>query len=202
MKIGRWLLCSAVFVCMDAWAQGPTGIGSLQLGLTPEQVTALPESGVHLAAPLGPYQSPGGRPVELKPGEERFDTKIQTPWSDGPLKATLTFNGGTLTSMYVNLDDSEALVKTVAAQIEEKFGAPQVTDSRTVERCPSYAGGTEEVRSGSLYNIWNQDKGNKVVRTNVGTYVLDGCLGRRYNERRKVLASISVFTVEASKNPF
>lgn len=45
-------------------------------------------------------------------------------------------------------------------------------------------------------------QGDKEVRARVGTYVLDSCLSRRYDQDRKVLASISIYTVEATKNPF
>ncbi|MCC8620112.1 hypothetical protein LN528_21505, partial [Xanthomonas vesicatoria] len=41
-------LCASASVC----AQGPTGIGALQIGLTKAQVLALPSEGGHLAAPM------------------------------------------------------------------------------------------------------------------------------------------------------
>lgn len=202
MGVRHWLVAAALLVSSNAWAKGPTGIGSLQLGLTPAQVEALPKDGVYLASPLGPYKSPGNKPVELKAGEERFSTTVQTPWSADPLDATLTFIDGKLTSLYIDLKDSEAMAEKVAQQIEEKFGPRKVYDSRTSERCPSYGGGSQEVSSGSNYATWNEVQGEKEVRTRVGTYVLDGCLHRRYDQQRKVLASVSIFIAEASKNPF
>ncbi|CAN7283353.1 hypothetical protein LJR168_001390 [Pseudoxanthomonas sp. LjRoot168] len=202
MGVRHWLVAAALLVSSPAWAKGPTGIGSLQLGLTPAQVEALPKDGVYLATPLGPYKSPGNKPVELKPGEERFSTTLQTPWQTEPLEASLTFIDGKLTSLYINMGDNERLATRVAVQIEEKFGPAKLEDSTRVERCPTYGGGSEEVRSGSNYSAWSEVQGDKEVRARVGTYVLDGCLSRRYNQDRKVLASISIYTVEATKNPF
>lgn len=186
-----------------AVASGPIGVGPLQIGLTQAQVEALPATGgIHLAEPLGPYVPPGGRPVELKPGEERFAAKVQTPWDGAPLDSSLTFTNGSLSSIYIKLNDSEALMKRVADQIAEKFGAAKVVDDTKVERCPSYGGGSTEIESGSLSHRWSVVQGQKEIRTSVSSYVLESCLSRSYGQARSVLTSLSIWTVDAVANPF
>jgi len=194
------LLCALATSASD-WANGPTGIGPLQLGMTKAEVAALPATGIHLASELGPYQPPGTTTVEPKPGEEKSSTTLQTPWQEEPLKTTLTFQDGKLSSIFVSWDDKEHLVKTVADQIAAKFGPPTVSDRTKVERCPSYGGGSEEVRSGSMDYTWKQQQGDKEVRARTGTYTLDDCLARKY-DKRSVLSSISIWTVAITPNPF
>lgn len=202
MLLRTLAFAGALAICGPAWADGPTGIGPLQLGMSKAEVAALPVSGIHPASDLGPYVPPGNSTPTLKPGEERSSTTMKTPWQDEPLEATLTFQDGKLTSIYMSWHDKEYLVKTVTDQIASKFGQPTVSDNTKVERCPTYGGGSEEVKSGSMDYVWKKLQGDVEVRTRAGTYVLDGCLPRKYNQARKVLSSISVWTVAATPNPF
>ena len=189
-------------VSAPAWANGPTGLGPLQIGLTKAQVEALPQTGIHPTTPLAVDVPPANLPVKMKPGEERFKTTLQTPWQDAPLEASLTFQDDKLSSIYVGWDNKEHIVKTVTDQITEKFGQPSIADRIKTERCPSGGGSSMELKNGSLDYSWKQIKDGKEVRTRTGTTTFYGCLDRSYGLEKKVLSSVSVYTVDITPNPF
>jgi len=196
------LMCSLLAASLPCLADGPLGIGPLKLGMSKEDVEVLPEGGVRIAAPLTTYRPPGNAPAIIKMGEEKFDTLLHTPWSGTPLKAVLTFRLGKLQGVYVSWHDDGPALEPIVNQVAEKYGPAKVADRTTTERCPSAGGGVVEVKNGTYEYSWSQDVDNREVRTNISSYVIDGCLGRRYNQRRTTLNGLSISYVPKTSNPF
>jgi len=143
-----------VFAPVAATAKGPIGIGDMKIGMSRAQVEALPsDAPVHLTEPMSPYVYKNRKPT---PGEDVFDTKLLTPWSDSPLKAVLTFSGGTLASVSVTLDDSANMANEIRGQIAAKYGAPRVQDDMKEEQCVYRNGANFKVKSGVVTYLWTE----------------------------------------------
>ncbi|WP_343368524.1 hypothetical protein AASM09_16380 [Stenotrophomonas maltophilia] len=207
-KIGlRWSnaaaavsITAALWAPALAWAQGPTGIGALQIGLTKAQVLALPSKGVHLASPM--LDAPEDAYSSTPAGTEKFSATVLTPWRSEPMESSLTFEGGKLALITLRWRNDSLLMTTVVAQISEKFGPPKESDERRVESCPTSAGASEQVRSGMLTRSWKQTNGKKVILTGATTLANDSCFGRREGKEPSALNMLLISAVDDVENPF
>lgn len=191
----------ALMAPVTAWAQGPTGIGALQIGLTKAQVSALPASGIHLATPL--FVASKNKFASAPPsGETQFDTSVVTPWRSEPLKASLTFQDGKLVSISLHWLNDAMLMTTVASQISEKFGPPKDLDERRVESCPTYSGASEQISHGMLTRSWKQAMGKQVIVSGASTVTNDSCLSRREGKEPSEANMLLIFAADNVENPF
>lgn len=160
--------------CGWAIAKGPTGFGSLKLGMAREAVEALQASdSVHLAAPLTPYQYKNATP---KPGEDKYDAQLVTPLSPQPLKAVLTFESERLTALYLNLDTENNVLEVVKNQITEKYGSPKVDDSMKEEQCIYKNGSNFKLSSGAISHKWLEETpGAAPIETSLSDVVVAMC---------------------------
>ncbi|MCW0459067.1 hypothetical protein NB717_000135 [Xanthomonas sacchari] len=191
---------AAMWVPSLAWAQGPTGVGAFQIGLTKAQVIALPKSGVHLASPMVDVAR---NPLEnTTAGKEQVTTTVVTPWRSEPLESSLTFEGGKLALITLRWRNDDMLMTTVVAQISEKFGPPKESDERHVESCPTYAGASKQVSSGMVTRSWKQTKGKMIVVTGASTLTNDSCFGRREGKEPSTINMLLISAVDNVENPF
>lgn len=152
MKIKLEALCAALLLGASAYAAGPKGYGPLTLGMTREEIQALRAADtVYLNEPMTPYQY---KHIQPKHGEEMFDALIITPLSQNPLKAVLTFESGKLISLWVMLEKSSTMLKTVNTQITSKYGSGNIRDNRTEEQCIYKNGANFKINSGAIYTEW------------------------------------------------
>ena len=136
-----------VFTPVFASAKGPLGIGDLKIGMSRTEVEAISHNAaVHLAEPMSAYVYKNSTPT---PGEDLFNTKLTTPWSDTPLKATLTFSNDTLIGVSVTLSDSTGMADEIRKHIAAKYGDPQVDDTMKEEQCVYRNGANFKVKSGA-----------------------------------------------------
>jgi len=174
MKIIRILVSALALVPLSCFAKGPVGIGKLEIGVSRAAVEALSQSdGVYLGSPLEPYEYKHSSAV---PGEDKFSTKIVSPLSDQPQEAVLTFVGGQLQSIYVQLGDSNRIVDSVKALITSKYGDPKVENSMKEEQCLYKGGQNFKVSSGVIRYDWKQDRPNaESVTASISDLVIDVC---------------------------
>jgi len=196
--IRAWTAAAALMVSTTAMADGPMGVGSLQIGMTKAEVEALTEGAVRLAAPL----APDADGTKLPDGMERFDMSLQTPWSETPLDGGVTFTNGAASEVFINLDESEARMKRIGQQISEKFGAGDYDDSRRKEYCRTYGGGSEEVLSGFVTHSWVKIAGGSEITTRLTSMTMDSCLKRERGDGASYFVSMSVSVKAAAQNPF
>ncbi|QEO96964.1 hypothetical protein [Xanthomonas oryzae] len=193
-------ITAALWTPALAWAQGPTGIGALQIGLTKAQVLALPSRGVHLAAPM--LDVPDDAFSSTPAGTEKFSATVMTPWRSEPMESSLTFEGGKLALITLRWRNDSVLMTTVIIQISEKFGPPKESDERRVESCPTSAGASEQVHSGMLTRSWKQTNGKRVILTGATTLASDSCLGRREGKEPSAINMLLISAVDNLENPF
>jgi hypothetical protein len=146
---------------LPALAEGPTGIGKLELGLAKEEVQALsdPEE-VRLDGPMTPFEYPkaaiakfGQRPK----GEEVFKARLRTSLAEAPLEATLSFEGGYLTGLHISFAGSLGTFERASKQITEKYGAGKIVDNRKEEHCIYKNGANFKLTSGYVETIWVEE---------------------------------------------
>lgn len=174
MKIFQLLASALAIVPITCIAGGPICVGKLEIGASRSVVEALvPGDGVYLSSPLEPYEYKHSSPVS---GEDKFNTKIVSPLSDQPLEAVLTFAGGQLQSMNIDLGDSGRMVDSVKALITSKYGEPKVDNSMKEEQCLYKGGQNFKISSGAIRYLWTQDRKNaEPVTASVSDVVLDIC---------------------------
>ncbi|WP_448251643.1 hypothetical protein [Ottowia oryzae] len=171
----RMIFTAALLIASTTcFAKGPVGIGKLEIGMSRTAIEGLAvDDGVHLNSPLTPYQN---KYYEPKPGEDRFDTMLITPFSKDPLKSVLTFSDGILKSIYIDLGDSSRIVDQVKELITEKYGEPKVDNSMKEEQCIYKGGANFKISSGSIRNSWTQDRPNaEPISTSLSDTVIDTC---------------------------
>lgn len=205
MKVVRVFLSVIALVPVACFAKGPIGIGKLEIGLPRSAVEALSQSdGVHLESPLEPYEYKHSSPV---PGEDKFKTKIVSPLSDQPQEAILTFVGGQLESIYLELGESNRIVDSVKALITSKYGEPKVDNTMKEEQCIYKGGQNFKVSSGAIRYEWKQDRPNAAaVAASLSDVVMDMCPSNlRYAIGAIRLKSLTIGIAKPEKpvaNPF
>ena len=148
-------IVASIFPILSVYAKGPTGLGSLQIGMSKSAVENLQvTNGVHLTSAMTPYDYKNTPP---SPGEEIFDTFISTPLDSKPLKAVLTFKNSILISINLTINPSTNTLETVKNQIKEKYGTGKIDDSRKEEQCIYKNGANFKIMSGSIYTTWIEE---------------------------------------------
>lgn len=128
---------------------GPVGFGPIKLGMTqPELESLQADGGTYLQSPLTPYESK----EPPKDGEIKLKSLVHTPLQAQPLEMIFTFTEGSLTNLYITLE--EVAFDKVKAQVTEKYGAGKVEDTRKEERCLYRNGANFTVTSGQLLVQW------------------------------------------------
>ena len=148
-------IVASIFPILSVYAKGPTGLGSLQIGMSKSAVENLQvTNGVHLTSAMTPYDYKNTPP---SPGEEIFDTFISTPLDSKPLKAVLTFKNSILISISLTINPSTNTLEKVKNQIKEKYGTGKIDDSRKEEQCIYKNGANFKIMSGSIYTTWIEE---------------------------------------------
>ena len=149
-------IVASIFPILSVYAKGPTGLGSLQIGMSKSAVENLQvTNGVHLTSAMTPYDYKNTPPS--RPDEEIFDTFISTPLDSKPLKAALTFKNSILISINLTINPSTNTLETVKNQIKEKYGTGKIDDSRKEEQCIYKNGANFKIMSGSIYTTWIEE---------------------------------------------
>ncbi len=197
------LVAPALAKAGDVPTDVPTAIGPLKLGMSKNEVSSIPAtSTLHVVGELSPYAPPPSGNYTPGPGEERFDAKIVTPWQTDPIEGVLTFLNGKLSDIYLVFNENEASVRTIVEQVSQKYGPPELADTRRTEQC-RLSGRTVEVKSGDISNRWIKTTPTETIRFTASVYTIDSCLSRyRYNIDPKPLATVSLRVKPTAPNPF
>ncbi len=148
-------IVASIFPILSVYAKGPTGLGSLQIGMSKSAIENLQATnGVHLTSAMTPFDYKNTTPI---PDEEIFNTFISTPLDSKPLKAALTFKNSILISINLTINPSTNILETVKNQIKEKYGTGKTDDSRREEQCIYNNGANFKIMSGSIYTPWIEE---------------------------------------------
>lgn len=148
-------IVASIFPILSVYAKGPTGLGSLQIGMSKSAIENLQATnGVHLTSAMTPFDYKNTTPI---PDEEIFNTFISTPLDSKPLKAALTFKNSILISINLTINPSTNILETVKNQIKEKYGTGKTDDSRREEQCIYNNGANFKIMSGSIYTTWIEE---------------------------------------------
>lgn len=176
---------------------GPTGIGSIKIGMTKEEVEAIPQTeAVALTSPLtlrGPSES-----YTPKPGEDRYDTLIKMPGHDTPLKASMAFKEGKLTMVRVDLEKAPSfIVESLERQITDRYAAPTVKDNRKEEDCIYRNGNSFKIKSGLVTKSWSTaGESNQVIET----FLIEGQIAMCPSNLRHGMLSVDLRSLSVSIN--
>lgn len=139
---------------------GPTGIGSIKLGITKEAVLALsPDEPVRIIGELTPKVEKTAPPS----GTERFEGKISVPLSTDPVAVKLTFQDGLLRYISLTADGEAVLLERLVKQVTERYGPGKVEDSRKDEQCIYRNGNNFTIKSGTVSTSWTTPTDNGKV---------------------------------------
>ena len=205
MNLRQLCTLALLIVPLTSFAKGPVGIGQLEIGMPRAAVEGLSvDDGVHLSSPLTPYQN---KYYEPRPGEDRFDAMLMTPFSKEPLKSVLTFSDGNLKSIYIDLGDSSRIVDQVKELITAKYGEPKIENSMKEDQCIYKGGANFKVSSGSIRNLWSQDRANaEPISTSLSDTIIDTCPSNlRYAMGAIKSRSLTIGVAQPAKpvvNPF
>ena len=148
-------IVASIFPIISVYAKGPTGLGSLQIGMSKSAIENLQATnGVHLTSAMTPFDYKNTTPI---PDEEIFNTFISTPLDSKPLKAALTFKNSILISISLTINPSTNTLEKVKNQIKEKYGTGEIDDSRKEEQCIYKNGANFKIMSGSVYTTWIEE---------------------------------------------
>jgi hypothetical protein len=202
----------ALFVTAIAWlepayAAGPVGFGSITMGMSKEAVESLKaEDGIYLASPMTEYTYKSSAP---RPGEDKYDALIVNPFSKEPFKSVLTFEGGKLLSLYLDLKESSPVFENVKRQITEKYGEPKAENSMKEEQCIYRNGSNFKISSGTIRYRWLEEHAAAGrVETTLLNWEFRMCpVNLSYDIPATKLLSVSIGLVKErdepkTKNPF
>lgn len=202
MSVAALLVVASLAISAAAVAKGPTGLGTIKLGMSKEEIEAIPASeDVRLEGTMTPYQYKNQAP---KPGVEKFDAALVTPLTTAPLKAVLTFEEGRLTGLYVSIDDASGLLERLAKHISERYGPGKVEDSRKEEQCIYKNGANFKLTSGVVRTQWTEEAGTtERIETSLSDIVVDVCPSNlRYGGIGAVkLKSLNIQKVKSAQEP-
>lgn len=174
MNIKFILLTVGLFGMSAANAEGPIGFGSIKLGVSKEAIEAIKsEEGIYLTAPMSPYQYKNSTPT---PGQNRFDTRVSSPFSRESFKAVLTFDDTKLINIYLDLTKSEFVFDSVKKAITEKYGDAKTENTMKEEQCIYKNGNNFKVSTGAISHKWSEQ--NTLlgkVDTSLTNFNLDAC---------------------------
>lgn len=144
-------------------AAGPTGIGSLRLGMPKEAVMALSsDEPVRIVGDMTPIVEKEAPP----PGTERFEGRIVVPNASDLVKASFTFKDGILHEISMSAKGKTSLLDSLAKQIAERYGPGKVQDNRKDEQCIYRNGNSFTLKSGIVATQWSTLEVNgRVVTT-------------------------------------
>jgi hypothetical protein len=131
---------------------GPTGIGSIKLGMTKEAVLALSvDEPVRIVGEL----TPTVEKTAPAAGVERFDGAIALPHATEPTKITLTLKDGVLHAITLMADGEDQTLERLAKQVAERYGAGKIQDSRKEEQCIYRNGNSFTLKRGVVATLWS-----------------------------------------------
>lgn len=172
-------------------ATGPTGMGSIRIGMSKDAVMALPaDEPVRLIGEM----TPTVEKTEQPPGTERFEGLITVPFSVEPVKATFSFKNGILHGLSLSREGDDALLERLVNQISERYGAGKVDDKRKEEQCIYRNGNNFTLKSGMLSTMWSTPNvDGKLVTTYFTDIVFNSCPsnlrdGSTYGVKMKMLS--------------
>jgi hypothetical protein len=148
-------------VAVPVPATGPSGVGSLKLGMTREAIMALGlDEPVRVVGELTPAESKTPPP----PGVERFRATITLPLANQSAKSTLSFKDGVLQA--IGIDGSDDLLEALARQVANRYGPGTIKDERKDEQCIYRNGNSFTLKSGMVSTVWSTPlDGDKTAET-------------------------------------
>ena len=193
MKITKIIAILFLFFCKVTMAAGPLGIGSIKIGMLPEEVRAISSSEpVYVKSEFMPYDYTASFPK--KPNEEKFKVLLQTPYYPEAFKAVLSFTDGKLSTVYVNLAESDVTFDKFKQLITEKYGSPQEQNKMKDEQCIYKNGNSFTIKSGSIDYNWFETKGQDKIKTNLSDIIIDFCpINLRYATGASKLKSLTIY---------
>jgi len=131
---------------------GPNSFGPLKIGMTKEAVEGLAEKdGIYLATPMSPYVYKYSSATE---GIDKFDTKLNSPLTNQPLDAVLSFRENALQTIYISFKESVTVFEKVKEQISEKYGVGKQENTRKEEQCIYKNGANFKITTGMISQTW------------------------------------------------
>lgn len=177
---------------------GPTGFGSIKLGMTKDAVLALSnDEPIRIVGELTPTAEKTAPPL----GTERFDGTVTVPLVNNPVKVILTFNNKLLQRIYLSTEGEDSLLVGLAKQVSERYGPGKVEDDRKDEQCIYRNGNSFILKSGPIATSWTTpaDDG-KIAKTSYTDYQINSCPS---NLRHGLMLDIKIrfFTIEVTETP-
>lgn len=153
---------------------GPTGFGSLKIGMSKEALEKLTENdGVYLQSPMTSYIYKNSTPIE---GVDKFDAKIITPLSLQSVSTVLTFQNDELTSFYMNFEGVPTGYEKSLRQITEKYGPGKETNDRKEEQCIYKNGANFKITTGAISSTWIEEvSSSERIQTRLSDWVFSLC---------------------------
>lgn len=173
----------------------PRGVGPLKLGMTVDEVQAIPSSGVvRLTAPLTP--EPGGTDTQF------FATRLATPWTPEPRPARLTFVQSRLQRIEIELGGGKAVSDMVVEQLEERYGKAATHDLSQVSSCYTKDGLNRHVPWGAVREVWDDRQRQTHYHAYVEHFQGSECLSMPARNRVKYRGTLVIYSEPRPASPF
>lgn len=142
--------------------KGPSGIGSLKLGMTKDDIEILQEKGdTYLQSPLVESSVRFGGDVT------EYITEIKIPISIEPIKTKLNFRGNSLFFIELLFEERDDVFKNVLAKIAEKYGDGLIKNGRKDELCLYQGGANFKIETGIITTQWIEEVGPNEANSTV-----------------------------------
>lgn len=191
----------------SAESAGPSGLGSLKIGMTKEAIEALQASdGAYLSEPMVKYV-PQHHPLIAKyrppipEGVDQYKVSIVSPLSDLPLKSELTLDHGKLSHLNVIIEESSdpLLFDKIKKQVAEKYGTGTQEDTRKEEQCIYKNGANFKVMSGQITTRWIEKLSpTQTIHTSLIETLIESCpTSLRYGRDQIKSKNLSIRLVDS-----
>ncbi|MDH1253062.1 hypothetical protein N5C67_10395 [Comamonas thiooxydans] len=153
---------------------GPLGIGELKIGMSKVAVDQLnPLNNVYLDGELT-QKFPDYR--KMAPGEELYEGRLKTALASQSFRVFLTYQDGLLVEMSVSSDGHGTPIKTMADQVQAKYGDGTFKNEMKEEQCVYRNGAAFKIDQGKTARTWVQKTSDvDSVSTEFSVNVMDMC---------------------------
>lgn len=135
----------------QAIATGPVGFGPIKIGMTKDELEALPagNGNIFLTGPLTVQEM-----KTLLEGTTWYKGELNIPITSSPVDLLFAFKNEKLAYFSMNLD--EGTWEYMQKQISEKYGAGELNDGRKEKQCIYQNGSNFKLISGTKSVTWHQ----------------------------------------------
>lgn len=202
MNLKTTILASAVLLATasTAFAAGPTGFGSIKLGMTKTEVEALSSKDkFHLATSLSVMKQSGKSEVQY------FNATITGPDIRQPIQTALGFSNNKLTHLLMTFPEHSWLYSKLRNQTTKKYGAPYYLGLIDDRQCELENGQKYVVGTGIHSELWRADlpdSPTKIIQTSFADGDFTGCTQSSLEKRRSLKTlSIDMSIIDRPKMP-